>query len=132
MKFLCYFNVSYYGTNKSCSIVYEPMESGVDCLISLRNKSEFTSTLTLSNQAIITPSYPIKDDTTYCFIAKGRLLSMTIAIEGDFVLGELPIELHVYITCTHSYALIYKVHSFYFSMYSIPYAIHIENCILIS
>ena len=93
MRFLCYFNESYYGTNKSCSIVYGAMESGVDCLISLRNKTEITSTLTHSNQVIISPSHPIKDDTTYCFVAKGRLLSMTIAIEGDFVLGKLNIEL---------------------------------------
>ena len=83
---LCRFKELYFSANKSCSIVYTPYESG-DCYSSLKNETRISSNLTNLDSALIplsiTGQHPM-----YCFIARGVIMMMTIAIEGTFKLSK--------------------------------------------
>ena len=68
--------------------MYGLEERGSDCFTSLENNSEVLRNFTYSNVAMIFLTLSTKDNSAYCFVAKGNITMTTIAIEGTFVLGN--------------------------------------------
>ena len=69
--------------------MYGLEERSSDCFTSLENNIEVLRNFTYSNVAMISLTLSTKDNSAYCFVAKGNITMMTtIAIEGTFVLGN--------------------------------------------
>ena len=92
--FLCIFKKWYYNMNKSCSLVYGPIQNMNNCITALKNRNTSIDNFSISNQdSVIISLSQTSDNLVYCFIAKGTTRMMTVAIEGTYYWGMFTLNI---------------------------------------